>query len=284
MVKRHELTDAQWEAICDLLPEPKATGRRPEDGRKVFNGIFWILNTGAPWRDLPSRYGTWQTVYHRFTQYRKDGTIDRMLERLQMKLDEMGRIDWELFCVDGTSIRAAKAAAGAPAPKKKHQEAQEEPEDHALGRSRGGWGTKVHLVSDGQGVPLAVQVTAGQAHESTQFEKVLDAVRIRQPRGRPRKRPDAVAGDKGYSFGRIREWLKKRMIKDVIPTKSDQEARPSFDKQLYRRRNVVERCVGWLKECRRIATRYEKLAVNFIAMLKLSMLERYLSLAFSDTP
>jgi transposase len=139
-------------------------------------------------------------------------------------------------------------------------------------------------VSDGQGVPLAVQVTAGQAHESTQFEKVLDAVRIRRPRGRPRQRPDAVACDKAYSIPRIREWLRRKLIQDVIPTKVDQPMRSSFNRELYRQRNVVERCVGWLKECRRIATRYEKLALNFVAMLKFAMIQRYLSIAFSDTP
>jgi transposase len=118
MVRRHELSDAQWDAIKDLVPPPKEKGRKPEDPRRVLNGIFWILNTGAPWRDLPARYGIYQTVYHRFAQFRKDGTLDRILEALQMKLDELGRIDWDLFCVDGTSVRATKAAAGASTPKK----------------------------------------------------------------------------------------------------------------------------------------------------------------------
>jgi transposase len=104
---------------------------------------------------------------------------------------------------------------------------------------------------------------------------VLDAVRVPQAIGRPRQRPDAVSGDKAYGVARIREWLKHRSIQDVIPTKSNQEPRPDFDADLYKQRNVVERCVGWLKECRRIATRFEKLAVNFLAMLKLAMMERY---------
>lgn len=120
-----------------------------------------------------------------------------------------------------------------------------------------------------------IHLTPGQQHESTKFEDVLDAVRVPQAIGRPRQRPDAVAGDKAYSVARVRDWLKQRSIQDVIPTLSNQEPRPNFDKDLYKRRNVVERCVGWLKECRRIATRFEKLAVNFLAMLKLAMMERY---------
>lgn len=103
----------------------------------------------------------------------------------------------------------------------------------------------------------------------------MDEVRIPQPVGRPKQRPEALAGDKGYSCRHIREWLKKRGIKDVIPTKSNEKPRPGFDKEAYRRRNVVERCIGWLKECRRILTRFEKLAVNFVAMFKLAMIRRY---------
>jgi transposase len=118
-------------------------------------------------------------------------------------------------------------------------------------------------------------VTAGQAHESKWLEPVLEAVRIKRPgRGRPRRRPRRPAGDKGYSYRRVRRYLRRRRIQAVIPTRKDQRRDPHFDKEAYRRRNVVERCVGWLKECRRLATRYEKLAVNFLAMVKLAMIRR----------
>ncbi len=152
-----------------------------------------------------------------------------------------------------------------------------------MGRSRGGWGTKLHIVTDGEGLPLAADASPGQSHESTRFEETMNAVRIPQPIGRPRQRPDALAGDKAYGCNWIREWLKRHRIKDVIPTKSNQERNPSFDREAYRRRNVVERCIGWLKECRRILTRFEKLAVNFLAMIKLAMIKRYLRIALSDT-
>jgi len=118
-------------------------------------------------------------------------------------------------------------------------------------------------------------VTAGQAHESKSLELVLEAVRIKRPgRGRPRRRPKRLAGDKGYSYRRIRRYLRRRGIKAVIPTRKDQKRNPRFDKETYRRRNVVERCVAWLKENRRLATRHEKLAVNFLAMVKLAMVRR----------
>ena len=137
-----------------------------------------------------------------------------------------------------------------------------------MGRSRGGFGTKLHLLTDGRGVPLGALVTAGQAHESKSFEALMDTVNIRR-----RRRPDAVAGDKGYSYPRIRAWLSKRAIEAVIPNRSNQP-RVRISKRKYRGRNVVERCIGWLKWCRRVATRYEKLAESYLAMVKLAMIQR----------
>jgi transposase len=97
-----------------MLPQKVAkTGRPPVDRRVMLNGILWILATGAPWRDLPERFGPWQTVYDYFTNWRRDGVLAGILEALQIKLDEKGLIDWELWCVDGASVRAARAAAGA---------------------------------------------------------------------------------------------------------------------------------------------------------------------------
>jgi transposase len=88
-------------------------GRPWSDHRMVIEGMFWQLSTGAPWRDMPKEFGPWKTVYERYRGYRGDGTFDRIIERLQIKLDENGLIDWDLFCVDGSSVRAHRAAAGA---------------------------------------------------------------------------------------------------------------------------------------------------------------------------
>jgi transposase len=136
-------------------------------------------------------------------------------------------------------------------------------------------------VTCGNGVPLAATVTAGQAHESRQFETLMDAVRPR------RRRPMWVLGDKGYSYARIREWCERRCIFDVIPQRADQLEREGprvFSEKIYRGRNVVERCVGWLKHNRRLCTRYEKLATSFMAMIKLAFISRYLRiLEPSDT-
>lgn len=112
-MRRHELSDEQWELLKDLVPPRKSRGRKPADVRIVLNGMFWILNIGALWRDLPERYGRWRTMYDRFNLWSQDGTLDRILAQLQMRLDSQGRIDWELFCIDGSVVRASRAAAGA---------------------------------------------------------------------------------------------------------------------------------------------------------------------------
>ena len=150
-----------------------------------------------------------------------------------------------------------------------------EPPDHALGRSQGGFGTKVHLVCDSQGIVLAVWATPGQRHESQAFAVVL--LRARRPRGVGRRRwPRAVAGDKGYSYPGIRQWLRRRHIRGVIPTRKDQVREESFDKAAYRRRSRIEQVIGWYKECRALGTRYEKLAVNYVALWMVAIIEKLL--------
>ena len=128
-------------------------------------------------------------------------------------------------------------------------------------------------------------MTAGQVHESTRLESVV-ATFIASRKHRRRKKPRQLAGDKAYSVQRVRDWLRAWGIEPVIPHKDNEHARHdpavAFDRQTYRRRAVVEQCVGWLKECRRIGTRFEKLAVNFHGMLQLAMSGRYLKLLFSD--
>lgn len=167
----------------------------------------------------------------------------------------------------------------------------EEASDHALGRSRGGFTTKIHLLCDGRGLPLHFELSAGQDHESKSLEALLlgaDAF-IKDFDDQPVAWPVALAGDKGYRAKWIDECLMDLGIQPVIPSKDneDRDARPvQFDKSLYRRRSVVEQLIGWLKENRRIFSRFEKTARNFAGMIKVAFIHRYLRLAcpatFSD--
>jgi transposase len=147
-----------------------------------------------------------------------------------------GEVDLELFCIDGSVVRAHQSAAGAS---KKLPAG--EPADHALGRSQGGFGTKLHLICDGRCVPRAVTLSPGQQHETQQFEALMEEV-IAWP-----VLPERLAGDKSYSANRIRGWLNEHGIKDVIPTRKNEARDRKFDKRRYRRRNIVERCIGSLK-------------------------------------
>lgn len=113
-MRRGELTDKQWKRLEPLLPAQKPkTGRPNNDHRTVINGILWVLRTGAPWRDLPERYGKWETVSSRFYRWRKAGLWDEIWSQLQRDADVEGEIDWEVHMVDGTVVRAHQHAAGA---------------------------------------------------------------------------------------------------------------------------------------------------------------------------
>jgi transposase len=150
------------------------------------------------------------------------------------------------------------------------------PAAQALGRSRGGLSTKIHLAVEGRGRPLALLLTGGQADDSQQLPALLGAVGVPRPGpGRPRSRPDRLLADKGYSYPKVRRLLRRRGLPHCMPLRAPQaRARahrpgrpPAFDPAAYRRRNVAERCVGRLKQFRALATRYEKTADAFLALV-----------------
>ena len=152
-----------------------------------------------------------------------------------------------------------------------------------MGRSRGGLSTKIHLLCDAQGHPLAFHLTAGQAHEATALDDVLmDAdAHLFDANDEPIAWPVALAGDKGYRADWIDDYLLELEIRPVIPSKTnqDRDARPvAFDREAYRKRNIIERLIGWLKECRRVFGRFEKTAKNFGGMIRMAFIQRYLKI------
>ncbi len=145
-----------------------------------------------------------------------------------------------------------------------------------MGRSQGGFGTKIHVRAEGGGKPMVLLLTAGQRHEQVMFESLMERGAVKRRRGgRPRLRPDRVAGDKGYSSRKIRRYLRRRGI-GVVIARQKRERRTRFDQAAYRKRNVVERLIGRLKQFRRVATRYEKRAVNYLAMLTIAAIVLWL--------
>ena len=112
MRRRHELSDAEWARLQPLLP-PRTAGKPRQDDRRILNAILWKLATGAPWRDLPERYGPWQTVYTSLRRWTAAGVWERMVAAVQRQADAAGQLDWAVHFVDGTVIRAHQHAAGA---------------------------------------------------------------------------------------------------------------------------------------------------------------------------
>jgi transposase len=131
---RYELTDDEWSLLKGLFPKQKRGGKW-NDHRTTLNGMLWILRSGAPWRDMPERYGKWKSVYHRFNCWRRDGLFDRILKALQIRLDKQGKIDWDLWLVDGSNVRASRAAAGA---RKKSGETSNPTTTHWVARAADG--------------------------------------------------------------------------------------------------------------------------------------------------
>ncbi|WP_372451163.1 IS5 family transposase [Streptomonospora nanhaiensis] len=290
MVRRHEITDTAWEQIAPLLPANRGRGGRWADHRTMLNGMLYKLATGCPWRDLPQRYGPWQSVYGRYRRWAADGTFDAIWSHVQTRQDAVGRIHWQVS-IDSTAVRAHAHAAGA----RKKGSAQTKAAQ-ALGRSRGGLTTKIHLAADGRGLPLALLLSPGNVNDCTMAPLLLAAIRVpRSGRGRPRTRPDGLIADKAYSLRALRRLLRRRRIRCTIPERADQKANraarggrggrpPAFDRGLYRQRNVVERCIGRLKHYRAIATRFDKLAAHYRAGIVLVSVMLWLNHDPQNTP
>lgn len=231
-----------------MLPN-KPRGVRVDDSR-VLNGFFWVLRSGAPWRDLPEGYGPRTTCYNRFIRWRRAGVWDRL----------MGAVtaihDGGIQMIDSTSIRAHQQSA-----------TMKRSADNCLGRSRGGFTTKIHVVVDAQqGLPTRLCLTAGQTHDGQVADCPLHGLKPRT----------IVLGDKAYDANRVRALIEDQGATPNIPAKSNRNWKPCFSKRLYRYRNLIERFFSKLKHFRRVATRYGKLASNFLAMVQLASVRLWL--------
>ncbi|MFJ6452224.1 IS5 family transposase [Streptomyces hydrogenans] len=294
---RGDLSDAEWEQLRLLLPVSNGRCGRWRDHRQVIDGILHRVRTGVQWRDLPERFGPWKTVYerhHLWVGRRNLGTPapagpGRGRRGRGDRLGHLGRLH-RRACTSARRRRPHRSAAGSRlkggrSSRTPGRDAVTEPrrppggggtEGEGLGRSRGGFTTKIHLSADGRCRPLSLIVTPGQRADCTQFEPVLEKIRV--PRigpGRPRKKPDSLAADRAYSNGPCREYLRRRGIRHTIPEKIDSQAArlrkgsrggrpPGFDEERYKKRNTVERAINKLKHARAVATRYDKRGYIFL--------------------
>ena len=221
-------------------------GRKPGNLRRTLEGIFWILRTGSPWRYLPAEFGPWQSVYDRFNSWSKNGLWAWLLHAFQERL-----ADLEYVMIDSTSIRVHQDASRA------HRGQLVE----AMGRSRGGLTTKLHMACDALGYPLAFIVTSGERGDATQAIGLLRHCL---------KQPSSCLMDGGYDSDAIREFIVQSSGAAVIPPNPSRASVLPFDKHLYKERHKAENLFQKLKRYRRISTRYEKSVVLFGAMVAMA--------------
>jgi transposase len=166
MPHRHERSHAEWKRIAPLWPPLESRGTYSKAHRRILNGILAQLQTGCPWRDLPERYGPGSTVASRVRRWTREGLWDHLLDVFRRDLDPSGALDRALWIIDGTDVRAHRVATGPGEKNPESLQALDEPADHALCQSRGRCSTTTHLLTDGGGLALGAEISAGQAHES----------------------------------------------------------------------------------------------------------------------
>ncbi|MCB8878586.1 IS5 family transposase, partial [Acidisoma silvae] len=246
---RFDLSDFEWSVIQPLLPT-KVRGVPRVDDRRVLNGIFWRLRTGAPWADIPQRYGPHTTCVNRFNRWRKAGVWGRILEAVSKAYDG------DIQMIDSSSIRVHQHAANA----------QKKDGSSCMGRSRGGLTTKIHALVDAEGLPIMLKLTPGQAHDGRSAETMLTSIGA----------GDVLLADRAYDADALRAELARRGAWANIKPMPNRKNVPAFSAFLYRYRNLVERFFNRLKHFRAIATRYDKRDDNFLASVQLASIRIWL--------
>ena len=245
---RYELTDYEWTAIKPMLPN-KPRGVPRANDRRVLNGIFWVLRSGAPWRDLPNAFGPYTTCYNHFVRWGRAGVWARIMNALA------GAHDTAVQMIDTSIVRVHQH--GACIMRNRQQ---------SMGRSRGGLTSKIHAVVDTNGLPVRFALTAGEAHDNRLAGKLLSRLTSET----------MLLADRGYDADWIRVLAAKKGAWANIPPRCNRKEPICFSPYLYRARNLVERFFNKIKHCRRVATRYDKLAANYLAFVQLASIRLWL--------
>jgi transposase len=242
-----------WELLGPEIEKAKRSkaGSPPKQSvRDFMEAVIWVIRVGAPWRDLPAELGKWHTVYTRYRRWEAAG----IWKRLWKSLNKESLEDAVIYYIDSTTVRAHQHAAGAPG---------KTAEEAAIGRSRGGLTTKIHVAALDEKHTAVIQITPGQASDCVQFRSIHQEL--------PEENViEHAAGDKGYDTNEIRALLAEEGIEPVIPGRSNRTQTIVYDKTKYKERNRIERFFNKLKHFRRIATRYEKHSFTFLAMIHIA--------------
>ena len=237
--KRYSLTKAQEEIIKPLLPKAKSTGRPGLNPLIVFNAILWVLSSGAPWRDLPPHFGTWNSIYHKFRQWCAQNLFENILKVLVTDTEK-----YLLVQIDSTFCKVHQHAAGA----------RKILGEQAIGVSRGGKNTKIHALVTENFQLIGLLLSGGHIHDSECAVELLRKVNLDGK---------TVLCDKAFCSAHIRDFIQSQKATVCIPDKVNSLVKHDFDRELYKARNIVERFFLRIKNHRHIATRYDKLLSCF---------------------
>ncbi|MFZ1138480.1 MAG: IS5 family transposase [Candidatus Sulfotelmatobacter sp.] len=244
-----DLTDAQWETLDKLIPEPPCRkdrrGRPWKNRRAVLNGVLWVLRTGAPWADVPDRYPSYQTCHRRFQQWVRSGMMRGVLEALAIELRARGGLDVKEAFIDGSFAPAKKG-------------------DRKFGKTKRGKGTKIMAVADRHGLPVSVCVESATPHEVKLATSTLVQMIVSEA-------PQNLIGDNAYDSDKLDTELRRYGIELIAPHRSNRKNTSQDLRRMrrYRRRWKIERLFAWLQNFRRLVVRYERYAENFLGMLYL---------------
>jgi len=209
--------------------------------RIMVEGILYRMRVGCPWRDLPIEFGRWNSIYQKFNRWSSKDKLIKIFKSLVQEPD----LEWEF--IDGSIIRAHQHSTGAATE-----------ENQAIGKSKGGNTTKIHMAVDGFGLPIAFELTGGEVHDCKAAPELIEKVPV----------SDYLIADKGYDSEELREFIRKKPSIPMIPRKSNSIiGNADMDWSLYKYRHLVENVFARLKHFRSIATRYDKLKRNYASMV-----------------
>jgi transposase len=233
------LTNELWSKLRAIMRQHGIYDKR--NLRMMVEGMLYRMRVGCPWRDLPSKFGCWNTIYQKFNRWSAKNKLINIFKSLVIEPD----LEWEF--IDGSIVKAHQHSTGVSSK-----------EDEAIGKSVAGNTTKIHMAVDAHGLPIEFDLTGGEVHDIKVAPEFVEKL----------PKADCIIADKGYDCEKLREIIRKKSSTPIIPRKKNSKTgNADMDWELYKCRHLVENVFARLKHFRAIATRYDKLKRNYASMV-----------------